>query len=303
MGRALFSQNYATAPTSQSGGPDVRAYETWSKSNLFDPDSDDFFVDAVYEAFVDHAEYERQREEQLREEDEENRASIVMQIDTDSGVSLSSGSPVLSSRGSPMAVGADDPAAILADAGYASPSEWDRSSSTVSGYTGWMHMGRIAVPDASTGYVPPLSMEDEILALRSAARRNRLRSTSISAPQDQLPTIPSRRTVTITPIDLTPVDRRPSVPRSPSPAPLLTPPRRENVQLPDLVTPSPAPTVTPHIYRWHTSPAPWMSPIPRSVTAPVAQASPSPLPNPSARVSHSRIALAPVHMRMQSAAI
>ena len=303
MGRSLFSQNYPTAPTSQQGDPDVRAYETWSKSNPFDPDSDDFFVDAVYEAFVDHAEYERQREEQLREDDEENRATIAMQIDTDSGVSLSSGSPLLSSRGSPMAVGADDPAVILADAGYATPSEWNRPSSAVPGYTSWMHMGRIAMPDATTtGYLPPLSIEEEIMALHSAARLNRLRSTSISAPQDQLPTIPSRRTVTITPIDVTPVDRRPSVPRSPSPTPLQTPPRRENVQLPDLITPSPAPTVTPHVYRWHTSTAPWMSPTPRS-TAPVAQASQSPLPNPSARVSHSRIALAPVHMRMQSAAI
>jgi hypothetical protein len=301
MGRTLFSQNYPTAPTSQQGDPDVRAYETWSKSNPFDPDSDEFFVDAVYEAFVD-AEYERQREEQLREDDEENRATIAMQIDTDSGVSLSSGSPLLSSRGSPMAVGADDPAVILADAGYATPSEWNRSSSAVSGYTGWMHMGRIAMPEATTGYLPPLSIEEEIMALHSAARLNRLRSTSISAPQDQLPTIPSRRTVTITPIDVTPVDRRPSVPRSPSPTPLQTPPRRENVQLPDLITPSPAPTVTPHVYRWHTSTAPWMSPTPRS-TAPVAQASPSPLPNQSARVSHSRIALAPVHLRMQSAAI
>lgn len=300
MGRALFSQNYITAPTSQPGDPDVRTYDTWSKSNPFDPDSDDFFVDAVYEAFVDHAEYERQQEERLREEDEENRASIVMQIDSDSGVSLSSGSPLISSRGSPMAVGADDPAVILADAGYASPSEWDRSSSTVSGYEGW-RMG-------ATGYIPPLSMEDEIVPIRSdhtsqsTARRNRLPST-----HDQLSNIPSRRTVTITPIDVTPIERRPSIPRSPSPAPLQTPPRlRENIQLPDLATPSPAPTVTPHIYRWHissTPAAPWTSSAPHSGT-PVTQAgSPSPLPNSSARVSHSRITLAPFHMRMQSAVI
>ncbi|KAK2462715.1 hypothetical protein APHAL10511_005233 [Amanita phalloides] len=298
MGRTLFSKSYSIVPPTPPD-LDVHSYDTWSKSNPFDPDSDDFFIDAVYEAFVDPAEYERQRLDRLREDDDENRTSIVMQIDTDSGVSLSSGSPVLSSRASPMAVGSDDPAAILADAGYASPSEWDRSTE----YENWMRMG-------TAGYIPPLSIEEEDGApirpdstRQPLTRYNRVRSTSVSASQDQLAPVPTRRTITITPIDLTPLERRPFLARSPSPAPLQTPPRlRDTTQLPDLITPSPAPTVTPHIYRWNTSSAPWMtqSPTPRS-TASLSQT--SPLTNPSARVSHSRITLAPVHVRMQSAAI
>ncbi|KAF8635050.1 hypothetical protein AX15_000586 [Amanita polypyramis BW_CC] len=314
MGRALFSQNY---PTPQA---DEHSYETWSKSNPFDPDADDFFIDAVYEAFLDSPEYQRQREERLRD-DEEIRTSSV-QIDADSGVSLSSDSPLLSSRGSPMAVGADDPAVILADAGYASPSEWDRPSNAVTSYETWMRTGRIIMP---AGYIPPLSIEDDSGTSihpdhghQSLRRYNRIRSTSISPAQDRLATTSSsqpisRRTITITPIDVTPLERRPSrerrpspVPRSPSPEPLQTPPRlRNTAQLPELITPSPVPTATPRIYSWHSSPTPWttQSPTPRPAASVAQAASLSPLPNQSARISHSRITLTPVHVLMQGSAI
>jgi hypothetical protein len=70
-----------------------------------------------------------------------------------------------------------------------------------------------------------------------------------------------------------------------------------------MITPSPAPTVSPRIYNWHSYSPPWIIQSP-TLRPPVAQPAPSsPLPNPNARVSHPRIALAPVHLRMQSAAI
>ncbi|KAF8639034.1 hypothetical protein AX17_001758 [Amanita inopinata Kibby_2008] len=315
MGRALFSQNYNTAPTTHVDSElDIRTYETWSKSNPFDPDSDEFFIDAEYEAFIDPAEYQRQQEERLRDDDEENRASIVMQIDTDSGVSLSSGSPLLSSRGSPMAVGSDDPAVILADAGYASPPEWDRPSVATS-FEDWMRMGRIVMPNDTAGYIPPLSIEEDggeqsaSIPSDQGQRGNRVRSTSVSAIRDRYSDVPSsgqlnsRRTITITPIDVTPTEHRS---RSPSPVTPGTPPRsRNNFQVQNLITPSPAPTVTPRIYSWHAAANPWItqSPTPRPTSPSAQMASSSPLTNPNARISRSRLTFETVRVRMQSAAI
>ncbi|KIL69227.1 hypothetical protein M378DRAFT_7918 [Amanita muscaria Koide BX008] len=326
MGRTLFSQNYSTPPSPQA------VPDTWSKSNPFDPDSDDFFIDAVYEAFLDPSEYQRQQQNAtltavvLPDDDEENvdnRTPIIMQIDSDrdSGVSLSSGSPLLSSRGSPspMAVGADDPAVILADAGYTDVTvrpEWRRARASMAAtYESWLRMGRpvssvlpieAASPPPPTGYIPPLTMDDDEddigpLPIQPdlSPRINRPRSSSIIAAQDRLATQPltrsnpipiNRRTVSITPIDITPLDRRPSpAPRSPSAtmAILQTPPRsRDTSQM----TPSPASTVIPRIYTWHS-------------TATAPRPSTSPLTNPNARISHSRINITPVHMRMQSAAV
>ncbi|KAH8833201.1 hypothetical protein DL96DRAFT_1705211 [Flagelloscypha sp. PMI_526] len=53
MGRALFSTRYLSEPAvheEPEGQTDV--YSTWSHRNMFDPDSDEFFVDAEYEAFL-----------------------------------------------------------------------------------------------------------------------------------------------------------------------------------------------------------------------------------------------------------
>ncbi|PFH50257.1 hypothetical protein AMATHDRAFT_48069 [Amanita thiersii Skay4041] len=317
MGRALFSQNYTPAPTHDNTDRGVRTYETWSKSNPFDPDSDEFFIDAEYEAFMDPAEYQRQQEERQRAE-EENRTSIVMQIDTDSGVSLSSGSPLLSSRGSPMAVGADDPAVILADAGYTSPSEWDRSR-----FEDWMRMGRIVMPSDNVSYMASrgLSSEDDGIERNRGGdnqeiltRVTRVRSPSVSSIQDRFADVSSRqdttrRTITITPIDVTPIEyRTSSPPRSPSPATPETPLRiRDPSQMQTLFTPSPAPSVTPRIYNWQSTGSHWpwiaQSPTPRPSSPPVPTASSSPLTNPNARISRSRINLAPVRVRIPSAAV
>ena len=56
MGRALFSTIYHTAPAvheePEAEPADVPGYGTWGQRNKFDPDSDEFFDGAEYEAFL-----------------------------------------------------------------------------------------------------------------------------------------------------------------------------------------------------------------------------------------------------------
>ncbi|KAK0467018.1 uncharacterized protein EV420DRAFT_1506732, partial [Desarmillaria tabescens] len=117
MGRALFSSAYNSAPavatpTPFADTPYEKIYEKWSMFNQFDPDSDDFFEDAQYEAFI--------TDEQEQEQDSE-------QSDVGSTPALSREGSI-EDRGSPMAVGSDDPAAMLADA--IDNGEWDQSVPT-----------------------------------------------------------------------------------------------------------------------------------------------------------------------------
>lgn len=57
MGRPLFSQKYSTPAIQEDPHPSADALdvpcEKWSASNQFDPDSDEFFTDALLEHFVD----------------------------------------------------------------------------------------------------------------------------------------------------------------------------------------------------------------------------------------------------------
>jgi hypothetical protein len=56
MGRALYSTKYTVAVATPELAQPVAdsPYAKWSRdSNYFDPDSDEFFIDAQYEAFVD----------------------------------------------------------------------------------------------------------------------------------------------------------------------------------------------------------------------------------------------------------
>lgn len=62
MGRALFSQKYASAAPIRTE-PQVATYTTWSRWNPFDPDSNEFFIDAEREVFTDTPEYQRELEE------------------------------------------------------------------------------------------------------------------------------------------------------------------------------------------------------------------------------------------------
>ncbi|KAJ3487543.1 hypothetical protein NLJ89_g11702 [Agrocybe chaxingu] len=134
MGRALFSQQVkaASAPAVRTEPePKVDVCERWGAWNRFDPDSEDFFQDAEYEAFIDPAQIQRQLPQDL--------STMIAGGDIDiSDSSDSSDSSSDSEQGSPMAVGPDDPAILMTgswsvESEDASPAdaEWRAEESTV----------------------------------------------------------------------------------------------------------------------------------------------------------------------------
>lgn len=268
MGRALFSSVYCSAPavatpTPFADTPYEKMYEKWSIFNQFDPDSDDFFEDAQYEAFI--------TDEQEQEQE---------QSDVGNTPALSRESS-MEDRSSPMAVGSDDPAAMLADA--IDSGEWDPSLSgaaidadaDVENEHQWRRVGDLPIwAIANTRFVsdPPTSSLPPFLPPSSL--RN---STTASDLDDDEPATPPRRSVTIAPITIPnePSSSSPVTPDGP-----LTPP---NVTFSlSSLTPSPAPSVTPRVYRWTASPS--------------QHESSGPLTNPSARMSHARIVSARIHL-------
>ncbi|KAL1678950.1 hypothetical protein EV122DRAFT_277757 [Schizophyllum commune] len=299
MGRALYSSRYtkahqnqveqqvqtnpapaqdpaadATAPAAE---PAVAVYEKWSPLNPFDPDSDEFFIDAEYEAFVDDE--HPQPEPVVRVEIIPQRN--VSPISSGSSSSASEdGDREEGANGSPMAVGVD-PASLLA--GVYSPGDWER---------------RFLL--AGAGGVPPqpwLQMDHYIRPVVSARRQPlRARASSLSF----LPTsAPSARTAILQPsvvrdshagyTVVPPPASLPSSEPSPddddleSPLPLpppFMPPRGEAHRLYGHDSRSALPTVSPTVERR----------TPADRATPVSSSPPSnPLTNPNARMSHSRI--------------
>lgn len=106
---------------------------------------------------------------------------------------------------------------------------------------------------------------------------------------------PTRRTVNINPISI------PTEPSTPSPVSPVSPVTPTNDlyarEMPSLRTPSPPPTVTPHLYTWRRIPL-------AAPTSPLSSHSTGgPLTNPSARMSRARINIAPARVRIQNAAV
>ncbi|EGO22463.1 hypothetical protein SERLADRAFT_395723, partial [Serpula lacrymans var. lacrymans S7.9] len=102
MGRPLFSKLYQVTPAVREPEPPC-PHEKWSYLNNFDPDADEFFENAEYEAFVEAADVAAQ-EEQERDE------VVVIRV---GNTSPTFSEESLSDRASPMAVG-DDPARLIA---------------------------------------------------------------------------------------------------------------------------------------------------------------------------------------------
>ena len=301
MGRSLFSQSYSTTPAVRiEPEPTVDLCEKYSLWNRFDPDSDDFFQDAEYEAFIDPVQYQREQEE----------LAAVAQADAVTDGSESSESS--SDRGSPMAVGSDDPTILIAT--YANH-PW--SSTPASG--GW----QTATTDHSAvtagitynprrmqsvfGARPHETEEADHLGNPVFIPPDSFREPSepdhdqLSSPPRSPPAL--RRTTDITPIT---VPANPQVvfmppTRTPSPDALTTPstPPLSHQSLPAMLTPSPAPSVTPRFYSWQHHP-----PIP-TLPIPTVPPSPSlsrgnrdgPFTNPHARVSLMRIDAATARAR------
>ncbi|PBK99682.1 hypothetical protein ARMGADRAFT_1008199 [Armillaria gallica] len=244
------------------------AEENRMKVRRLDKNSDDFFEDAQYEAFIT---YEQEQEQE--------------QSDVGNTPALSRESS-MEDTSSPMAVGSDDPAAMLADA--IDSGEWDQSLSgaaidadaDVESEHQWRRVGDLPIWTlANTRFVsdPPTSSLPPFLPPSSL--RN---STTASDLDDDEPATPPRRSVTIAPITIPnePSSSSPVTPDGP-----LTPP---NVTFSlSSLTPSPAPSVTPRVYRWTASPS--------------QHETSGPLTNPSARMSHARIV--PARIRLPTFAV
>jgi len=91
-------------------------YEKWSPWNRFDPDSDDFFEDPAYEAFIEPTSAaERMELAAVQAGEQEDPILVEMrEMAEDSSASSSEGS--ISEEGSPMAVGSDDPISLFTQA-------------------------------------------------------------------------------------------------------------------------------------------------------------------------------------------
>ena len=308
MGRALFSQNYLSSPAIRTEPePSINPFTKWSRWNAFDPDSDEFFDNAVDELFIDTDEYRQEQE----------RLSLLGDSSTGSSASSESSG---SDRGSPMAVGSDDPAVLIADAyssidweqrflaAGAADTDWRRARderqhadtlgyprlSSIFNARGPPHTTTEANEDAR-GVHPSRSRSATISTGPNFHPPSSLRnSTTATEISDNLPNSPpfTTLTVNITPI---PIPIEPSTPSPASPDWPATPPFETSTAYPfqaqPTFSPSPAPTVTPRIYSWnHLS-------VPRSPTSPSSHGAGGPLTNPSARMSLARIAPARVHVQ------
>ncbi|KAG6918955.1 hypothetical protein DXG01_010194 [Tephrocybe rancida] len=160
---------------------------------------------------------------------------------------------------SPMAVGPDDPALLIADA-------YPISDMDVS----WTPHGEFLSTVATENATPP----------------------SFSPPRS--PTL--RRAHAIASISI------PNEPSSPSPASPASPSTPTDDiyhrEIMTMLTPSPVPSVTPHLYTWYRV-APLAAPA-----SPLANMSAAgPLTNPSARMSLAHLNIAPARVRAQNAAV
>ncbi|CAA7269225.1 unnamed protein product [Cyclocybe aegerita] len=306
MGRALFSQQVkaASAPAVRTEPePKVDVCERWGAWNRFDPDSEDFFQDAEYEAFIDPAQLQRQLPRDL--------STMIAGGDIDiSDSSDSSDSSSDSEQGSPMAVGPDDPAILMTgswsveseEAGSAD-AEWraegnttetpmyvpgTRASVFTPGQTGVTEDVGIPV------FIPPASLRALTPEIEDGRGRDAVLPRS--------PTL--RRTVNITPITVSRI-REPSS-RSPSPPPRRRATAGEAPVVPStpptasymgqtMLSPSPPPSITPRFYSWQHHPIPA---IPSSPTL-ARGTRDGPLTNPRARMSFARIESSPGPTRVR----
>jgi len=259
MGRSLFSHTYAAPAVRTEPEPQVDICERWSAWNRFDPDSDDFFQDAEYEAFIDPVQLERERSE----------AAALAATEAISDTSDSSDGSV-SDSGSPMAVGSDDVRAAEV--------EWAAR--------------RVSAPVASPE-IPAIPAFFPPAFLREPTPTPEANSTTSSEPP-RSPTV--RRTVNITPISVS-SERVVEADRSPSPdspMPPSTPPPQSREQHDVLFSMSPPPSVTPRFYSWQHHPIPTLSSSPSLGRG----NRDGPLTNPRARMSFTRIDSSPARIRV-----
>ena len=241
MGRALYSLAYAVPQPAvrTEPEPDVDRVGRWSTWNRFDPDSDDFFQDAEYEAFIDPVSVERSPAQM----------SIVADAPSDG---LDSEDSSDSEQGTPMLVRPVMVASIIADHPVRLPNDGGLSRSARSAA-----LGRSASLSPVHSPVSPQN-SDQLgnppflppPSFRQPSPDIMMEPESPVAPRRGSP---FRRTVNIVPISasriqIQPATRSPS-PDSPATPPSPTTPLRQSRQM---LTPSPPPSITPRFYSWQT---------------------------------------------------
>jgi hypothetical protein len=278
MGRALFTEKYGLkAPAIRvTPEPVCPSYDKWSISNPFDPDSDEFFQGAEYEAFMDQGEVDRLEHPVVVSESSS---------DTDSGRD----SPILEDNPRPIRMNAlwgrlvDESAEgiyqpvvdeVTGEVAYVRTSSYpgsvadesDADMVTIRATADPQHPRTVTVSVASPIHPPSL--------LRNSTTATDLERVSVA-------TAPAPSPRRVPPINI-PVE--PSTPSPASPVSPSTPPAvYTHLQM---MTPSPPPTVTPRIYVWGTR-----AHMPASPGSPSVRQTHSagPLTNPGARQSLARI--------------
>jgi hypothetical protein len=238
MGRALYSLAYAVPQPAvrTEPEPDVDRVGRWSAWNRFDPDSDDFFQDAEYEAFIDDpVSVERSRAQM----------SPVPTVAEAASDGLDSGDSSDSEQSTPMLV-----RPVVVDVRLLNDGGFSRSARSVA-------LGRSASLSPVHSPVSPQN-SDQLgnppfippPSFRQPSPDIIMEPESPAAPRRGSP---FRRTVNIVPISasriqIQPATRSPS-PDSPATPPSLTTPLRQSRQM---LTPSPPPSITPRFYSWQT---------------------------------------------------
>lgn len=312
MGRALYSQTYATSAPAVTirTEPEIlpQSCEHWTSWDHFDPDSEEFFQDAEYEAFLDPSQLASEQLVSVHGDRLSNLGDLDVDAIYDSSESSDSGSSARN-EGSPMAVGADDPAVLIADIYTNHSARWTNGSAELVSPTDpeWSPQNSLSV-DTSTSSLP---------ALFSASSPASEHSPAFIPPPLDRDIIHSpilRRMGSITPITITRTQTQTRVSdaddtsfdfvmRSPTPdssAP-TTPSANEASFYPprSRFTPSPPPGIIPRFYAWQQHTIPTLS-SPVSPTRHRTSAGDGPLTNPRARLSSIRIDASPARIRVPS---
>ncbi|KAJ7504269.1 hypothetical protein B0H11DRAFT_1981445 [Mycena galericulata] len=253
MGRALFSETYGVkAPTIRvEPEPICPNPDKWSIYNRFDPDSDEFFEDAEFEAFKD-VEHLAVAQPAL--------SSSSSSSDSDSD----RGSPILDLPARTM------PVNII----------WDRMMDDDSASAGDDQL-LAEIPGYARAEEP-----DDRVTIRATADSARSVTVSVASPIHPPSALRNSTTATDLARPTISIPEEPTTPGPESPVSPSTPPAvYTHLQM---MTPSPPPTVTPRIYMWGGArthvPASPASPSVRHAH------SPGPLlANPAARQSLARL--------------
>lgn len=292
MGRALFSQKYLSEPAvCQERDPAVPPLdvpcERWSPYNQFDPDSEEFFKDAQLEQFIGGIVASSGWTMEGTDADEAHHG-VVLQNASDNASSPSTTTSndndesLSDSNDNPMAIGTDDPATLYTPADLQHFIQVDglrrQGRSIRSMHLNPRHLGSARHLGDSVNFhrTPPASYFIPSVPYRASSILTA--SPTAQTRQGAQQAAGTSRSPVIR--HMVHIPSRPSLSSPASPSPPATP-ALDVTYLDDtntLTTPSPIQNTTPRTYTWNHFPQ-----------ASTSSTRDSPLTNPGARLSLSRI--------------